>query len=287
VTLAYQVEELAPYVHCLGDPKEAGGYLGHWVSDKYADEELLFVGTLEGRGELSREYLRYQEALGSRGEYWVEQPEKRLLEKCRGVGHVRFRPSVCSWNFEKNPSIEKFAENFDSCLPLDSKVTSPSVLLFHMAQDHSHWSFLGNLDLGSDAPFSAAEKELWRQQVQQQIREARLVRDHVLDRIVRSASPASPMFGPSSAGGAGGMSGGGGVPLFAELFATLALDEAIDGSLDVADGGVLRLSPLEGGSAAGGAGARISLDGALGGDRSVSGSPGFDFFSIPSSSAPE
>jgi hypothetical protein len=176
VVLCYQIEELSDLVGFVGDPQELG-YVGHWVSDKYADEKYLSGEIGASLGGPSREYLEYQAGLRKESEYAIPN-RKRIEER-----HVLFEPSICYWDFERHPSIEEFAKRFDTSLPIDSKVTSPSVLLYHLQQDRDHWSEQGVLDMGAAHPFSDEEKLQWRTKVQTQVGLARLFHDRIVDRI--------------------------------------------------------------------------------------------------------
>ena len=272
--LAYQIQELSELVRCVGDPK-VEGYPGHWVSDKYSDEKDLTGPDAGGSVPPSVEFLDYQRGLREIGEYETAQPRKKFTET-----HIRFKPSIHYWDFEKNPSIEAFARTFDTSLPIDSKVSSPSVLLFHVGHDLAHWQLMDRLEMGSEKPFSEAEKNFWRDQVKSQIREVGLYRDLVLDRVrahSRGAIAESPDTGSVSP-----ELKVQGDPEFKPIRLLTEVSEiALDCPIDLAREFGPKCAGAGGGAGGGGGGAG-AFDGASekarSSSHSISASPGFDFF---------
>ncbi|MFZ9595653.1 MAG: hypothetical protein ACO3A2_06195 [Bdellovibrionia bacterium] len=134
VILAYQIEELADVVLNLFQWASRVP----WVSDKYLDEEVLNDPSIARF--VSQEYRDYLNRLNSKEEYPLVESKKRL-----NAPHQKFHPSIYAWNFEKFGSIEEFAQNFDTSLPLDAKITNPDVLLHHLRQDPQHWVSVGEV----------------------------------------------------------------------------------------------------------------------------------------------
>ncbi len=185
VILSYQVEEIADFVRSIGSPDGESLEFYQWISDKYAMLDIL------DQCKATPEYRAYQNSLLEKDEYLVVQRGKRNDPK-----HIRFLPSICAWREDLHPSVEKFAESFDTVLPIDSKVSSPSVLLTHVSRDSLHWASLGPVRVES-SPVTEEEKEQWRNFIAQLFRDADEKQNRAAERIISSAREfaVSPLLG--------------------------------------------------------------------------------------------
>lgn len=172
--LAYQVEELI-HLNLIRLVPKNSVFESVWVSDKYAHEESL------DRCGASLGYRAYQKQLSSVEEYRVAQPEKVVI-----FNHLKFLPSIELWNFELEPSIEGFAQRFDTVFPIDSKISTASVMLTHVRRDSRHWTYLGPLKL-QEFTFSEAEKEAWRVHRDLIFQEANIAQSLVAQRAIESS----------------------------------------------------------------------------------------------------
>jgi hypothetical protein len=160
VILAYQVEELAAYVKTIDQIKVELEDLTAispekiketWISDKHCPEEILETYILPDS------YIDYVNALRSK---FDEFPDFVINDK-RDVTftHQNYHPCLVAWDFSKEPSIDKFIDEFDSCLNLPAKFCFTDSLFAFMNTHPQHWIYLGKLDYNSlPSSFSTEEK---------------------------------------------------------------------------------------------------------------------------------
>lgn len=159
VILPYQVEELAPYVKTLDQIKielekmaktSSDNIAETWISDKHCPEEILDTYILPDS------YVEYANALRSK---FDEFPDFVINDK-RDVTftHQNYHPSLVAWDYDKEPCIDKFIEQFDSCLDLPAKFCFTDGLFAFMNTHPQHWINLGKLECKS-LPTEFCEKE--------------------------------------------------------------------------------------------------------------------------------
>ncbi len=160
VILAYQVEELAPYVKTLAQVQVELASLSTtveqiteaWISDKHCPTEIL------EKYALPSSYEAYAESLKSKEEFTDFMLKNKNAPT---INHPHYHPSLVAWNFDLNPSIDNFIQNFDSCLNLQAKLCFTDGLYGFMQQNTKHWQDMGKLDSSClQSTFNEEEKTI-------------------------------------------------------------------------------------------------------------------------------
>ena len=178
--LAYQIEEISDAVADL-----SGAFMEKiWVSDKYADPKLI-----EKLGATS-DYKTYQASLIGRQTYTVEGKTIEVRNREQVSDHQQYYPSFMAWNSEVYGSIEDYQEKLNTCLPIDSKISSARLLYYHVVHDPVHWNLLGNLELPDEelSPFARAS---WRAEIQRRKLKAEALSEIAAGHLRKRAATAS------------------------------------------------------------------------------------------------
>jgi hypothetical protein len=174
VILAFQCAELKQLnlIDANKIPSDA------WVSDKYANNNL--IEQYQG----SEAYRAYQKKIQSPSEYpsFWQSTKKRVTpeQKC-------FYPSIAIWNGEK--SIEDFFSDFESCVVLDSKSSSPNLLKYYMDNHANHWQSVGHFQIHSAPVVTEEAKKNWRERLELQKLFANQLQTQQLNRLIAFLEP--------------------------------------------------------------------------------------------------
>lgn len=144
VILAYQVEELVPYVKTLEQIQIDLAAASHtleqitevWISDKYCPPEIM------ERYDLPESYEQYAFALKSSEEFsdfCIKGKRESMLP------HPHYHSSLVAWDYAKEPSTDAFIDKFDSCLDLPAKFCYTDGILGYMQKNARHWVNMGLL----------------------------------------------------------------------------------------------------------------------------------------------
>lgn len=143
VILAYQVEELAPYVKTLEQLQLELARISEtveqikeiWISDKHTLEEHI------NQYKLPESYVKYATALRDK----EELTDFCFADKRNTGSHPHYYPSLVAWNYKLEPSIDEFIDKFDSCLNLPAKFCYTDALFAFMNKNPRHWTNMGLL----------------------------------------------------------------------------------------------------------------------------------------------
>ncbi len=159
IILAYQVEELAPYVKTIAQIQTELAALSStveqikeiWISDKYCPPEII------EKYNLPESYEQYAIALRENEEFsnfCIKGKRSSMMP------HPHYHPSLIAWNYDKEPSIDNFINNFDSCVNLPAKLCYTDGLFGFMQKKPHHWVNMGRLQNDSlPLIFSVEEKQ--------------------------------------------------------------------------------------------------------------------------------
>lgn len=161
--LAYQIEEIAPYVKPLASIRKELEPLATteeelnevWISDKHCPKEIMDTYILPDS------YISYFMALRDQEEF----TDFCINDKRKTPTHPHYYPSLVAWRYDLQPSIDKFRENFTSCLELPAKISTTGGLFSYMQMRNDVWLNLGTLDkntLPNKNSFTETEKKLHR-----------------------------------------------------------------------------------------------------------------------------
>ncbi len=163
VILAYQAEELVPYVKTLEEIKNELASLSTtieqisdaWISDKDCSRKIIEMY------DLPKSYEKHAASLRSSMEF-----SGFCIKNKRTSTFVNpnYHPSLVAWNFAKEPCIDLFIKNFDSCLDLPAKICNPGTLLLSMQKNPRHWVSVGSLE-NNLLPITFSPEEIERHRI--------------------------------------------------------------------------------------------------------------------------
>lgn len=161
IILAYQVEEIAPWVKTLYEiqielAREASTVeeiKELWISDKHCLPEV------QDTYVLPESYVRYFTQLREKEEFTDFYIDDKRDTPC----HPHYHPSLVAWRYDLEPSIDAFRAKFTSCLELPAKICYTDGLLEYMNRDSKHWINMGIMNPKIlPREFTPEEKQLHR-----------------------------------------------------------------------------------------------------------------------------
>ena len=161
IILAYQVEEIAPWVKTLYEiqlelAREASTVeeiTELWISVKHCLPEV------QDTYVLPESYVRYFTQLREKEEFNDFYIDDKRDTPC----HPHYHPSLVAWRYDLEPSIDAFRAKFTSCFELPAKICYTDGLLEYMNRDSKHWINMGLMN-PKELPreFTPEEKQLHR-----------------------------------------------------------------------------------------------------------------------------
>lgn len=109
----------------------------------------------------------------------------------------KFPPSFIAWNYKDYGSIEKFASQSDSPLPLDPKLATPGAMFAYMKSHSEIWTDMGKLTVPTkecSPDKSEADKIVWKEHVGALFRNGQQKRLLLREQCINEATPANDMI---------------------------------------------------------------------------------------------
>lgn len=154
-----------------------------WISDN-TDQEMIeqYAAALPQEFKPGQEYADYIQRHHSQTPY--EELHTQLSFNSRKVLE-KFPPSFIAWNYPVYGSIEKFAKQSGSPLPLDPTLATPGAMFAYMCNHPEMWNDMGHVTIQNrEYPFEKleADKTVWRKYVTNLFESGQKNKEHLRNR---------------------------------------------------------------------------------------------------------